>query len=129
MSNPSDVDLSWDTPHHTLGRGPTQAAPGVHTHKLAEITDYQKPKAYEAGVSITNASGTLVVVFAKAFPVPPVVIATVLGQDGFVRINSNPTAAQFSANTISHTGALLPNCYFYWIAIEYGHFPLLKEDG
>lgn len=32
-----DTDLSWDTPHHTLGRGRTQAAPGNHTHEdLAE---------------------------------------------------------------------------------------------
>jgi hypothetical protein len=28
-----DVDLSWNSPHHTLGLGPTQAAPGNHTHQ------------------------------------------------------------------------------------------------
>lgn len=37
-SNPNDLDMSWDSPHHTLGAGPTQAAAGNHTHKeLARI--------------------------------------------------------------------------------------------
>jgi hypothetical protein len=27
-----DTDLSWDAIHHTLGAGPTQAAPGNHKH-------------------------------------------------------------------------------------------------
>jgi hypothetical protein len=36
---PKDVDLDHDSPHHTLGRGPLQAAPGVHTHTVSEIPD------------------------------------------------------------------------------------------
>lgn len=27
-----DTDLNWSSPHHTLGKGVTQAAPGNHTH-------------------------------------------------------------------------------------------------
>lgn len=33
-----DTDLSFDSPHHTLGKGSTQAAPGNHGHKYSEIT-------------------------------------------------------------------------------------------
>lgn len=29
---PADTDLRHDSPHHTLGKGPTQAAAGNHTH-------------------------------------------------------------------------------------------------
>lgn len=36
---PTDTDLDHDSPHHTLGRGPLQAAPGVHTHSVKEIPD------------------------------------------------------------------------------------------
>jgi hypothetical protein len=36
---PKDTDLDHDSPHHTLGRGPLQAAPGVHTHSASEIPD------------------------------------------------------------------------------------------
>lgn len=32
-----DTDLTHDSPHHTLGRGHTQAAPGNHTHKYTDI--------------------------------------------------------------------------------------------
>lgn len=31
---PSDTDVNSDSPHHTLGKGPTQSAPGNHTHLL-----------------------------------------------------------------------------------------------
>lgn len=36
---PKDVDLDHDSPHHTLGRGPLQAAPGVHAHVVADVSD------------------------------------------------------------------------------------------
>lgn len=36
---PDDVDLDHDSPHHTLGKGPLQAASGVHKHTVSEITD------------------------------------------------------------------------------------------
>lgn len=36
---PKDVDLTHDSPHHTLGRGHTQAAPGNHTHKYTDLVD------------------------------------------------------------------------------------------
>jgi hypothetical protein len=35
-----DTDLSWSTPHHTIGKGPTQAAPGNHVHSIDEIEGY-----------------------------------------------------------------------------------------
>jgi len=34
-----DVDLSWDALHHTVGKGPTQAAPGNHKHKYEELLE------------------------------------------------------------------------------------------
>ena len=34
----SDVDLERGSLHHTLGQGPTQAAPGNHTHIGSVVT-------------------------------------------------------------------------------------------
>lgn len=34
-----DTDLTHDSPHHTLGRGHTQAAPGNHTHKYSDLVE------------------------------------------------------------------------------------------
>lgn len=34
----SDVDRERSSQHHTLGKGPTQAAPGNHTHIGAVVT-------------------------------------------------------------------------------------------
>jgi hypothetical protein len=36
---PKDTDLDHDSPHHTLGKGPLQAASGVHKHTIADVTD------------------------------------------------------------------------------------------
>lgn len=35
-----DVDETYDSLHHTIGAGPTQAAPGNHKHKTKDITDF-----------------------------------------------------------------------------------------
>ena len=35
-----DVDESYDSLHHTIGGGPTQAAPGNHKHKAKDLTDF-----------------------------------------------------------------------------------------
>lgn len=39
----TDTDLNWSSPHHTLGRGPTQAAPGTHTHNYEDIPGVPTP--------------------------------------------------------------------------------------
>lgn len=33
----SDVDITYDSPHHTLGKGPNQAAPGNHNHNYVDL--------------------------------------------------------------------------------------------
>lgn len=38
-----DIDQSWDSRHHSLGKGSTQAAPGNHTHPLNEIVPFGQP--------------------------------------------------------------------------------------
>jgi hypothetical protein len=43
LTNPEaikDKDLNWGSPHHSLGKGPTQAAPGNHTHDVTEIDNF-----------------------------------------------------------------------------------------
>lgn len=38
-----NVDIDADSPHHTLGKGRTQAAAGNHTHDASEISGLAKP--------------------------------------------------------------------------------------
>lgn len=38
------VDISWDSPFHTIGKGPTQAAAGNHKHKYDEILEGTPPE-------------------------------------------------------------------------------------
>jgi len=35
----TDTDLNWSSPHHTIGKGPTQAAAGKHRHTYDEIDE------------------------------------------------------------------------------------------
>lgn len=43
----NDLDVSAQSPHHTLGKGPSQAASGDHKHNVKDIEGYEAP----AGVS------------------------------------------------------------------------------
>lgn len=42
-----DTDLSWDSKHHTLGKGATQAATGNHKHSVKEITDLAEGTSHD----------------------------------------------------------------------------------
>lgn len=57
----ADLDLSWDSYHHTLGEGPTQAAAGNHKHPITELTipdDGDGGGTSIAGVVMEYSSGT-----------------------------------------------------------------------
>jgi len=41
-NHPTEPDLSFDSLHHTLGHGATQAAPGNHKHNVKEITGLEE---------------------------------------------------------------------------------------
>ena len=57
----ADLDISWDALHHTLGEGPTQAAPGNHKHPLTDLvtgTPGGDGEGSIAGIAMEYCSGT-----------------------------------------------------------------------
>jgi hypothetical protein len=62
-----DTDLNHDSPHHTLGRGPLQAAPGVHKHTISDVTDLQASLQIRMGSTnlITDALGDVILVVGE----------------------------------------------------------------
>lgn len=46
---PRDTDLGYDSPHHTIGNGPTQAASGKKLKDLQRRVDMLEAAAKRAG--------------------------------------------------------------------------------
>jgi hypothetical protein len=74
---PKDTDLTHDSPHHTLGRGATQAAPGNHKHDIDEIAGADSLIALSDSLPIVPSgtgaagSGSSASRFDHVHPAPP----------------------------------------------------------
>jgi len=53
-NHPVDPDLSFDSLHHTLGHGATQAAPGNHYHNIEEIRGFEETTVLTDHQQLTN---------------------------------------------------------------------------
>lgn len=120
-----DTDLTHDSPHHTIGRGPTQAAAGNHKHVGEDITGGTLPQGIaplrsgkEGPFSLTSGnSGTVVVITHNLGRMPASCFVSV--EDSGTNTEVIATIKSYNATTLSvqakDIGTTARTVYLHWL--------------